>query len=81
MPACFCRHMVGLTSTLLAVAAVTASGGGLGLFDHLIGAAEERERDREAKRLGGVEIDHQFELRRLHHWQVGGFSFLRIRPA
>src|SRR5262249_6621244 len=31
---------------------------------------EERRRDFEAKRLGGVQIDHQFELRRLQHGQI-----------
>ena len=29
-------------------------------------------RDVEAERLGGLEIDHQLELGRLHHRQVGG---------
>jgi hypothetical protein len=31
-------------------------------FDHLIGAAEQRHRHFETKRLCGLEIDDQFEL-------------------
>jgi hypothetical protein len=29
------------------------------LFDHLVGAAEQRERDGEAERLGGLEVEPQ----------------------
>jgi hypothetical protein len=32
------------------------------LFDHFVGAVEQRQRHGEAERLGGPEIDHQFEL-------------------
>jgi hypothetical protein len=32
------------------------------LFDHLVGAGEQRGRDSEAQRLGRSEIDYQLEL-------------------
>ena len=32
------------------------------LFDHLIRPQEERLRDREPERLGGLEVDYQLEL-------------------
>jgi len=41
------------------------------LFDDLGGASEDRWRHGEAERLGGVEIDHQLECRRLLYRQVG----------
>ena len=41
-------------------------------LDHLVGAGEERGRDREAEGLRGLEIDHQLELGRLLHGQIGG---------
>jgi hypothetical protein len=31
-------------------------------FDHPVGATEQRERDSEAERLGGLEIDEQLDL-------------------
>jgi hypothetical protein len=40
------------------------------LFDHLIGAGEQRGRHGKAKRPGGSEIDHQLDLGRLLDWQV-----------
>jgi hypothetical protein len=42
-----------------------------GLFDHLIGAGEQRGRHRQAQRLGGLEIDREFDLRRLLDRQIG----------
>src|SRR6516165_2084771 len=46
------------------------------LFDHLVGAQQERLGEFQPKRLGGPNIDHQFDFRRLQHWQVGGlFAF------
>ena len=39
-------------------------------LDHLVGTGEKGERDLKAKRLRGLEIDHQFELGGLLHGQV-----------
>src|SRR5262245_25534263 len=40
-------------------------------FDHLVGAGEHGRRQVEPKRLRGFEVDHQVELGRRLHWQVG----------
>src|SRR5258708_40293154 len=40
------------------------------LFDHLVGALQQRCRHFDAKRLCGLQIDHQFELGRLLDRQV-----------
>jgi hypothetical protein len=42
------------------------------LFDHLIGTAEQRERERDTERPGGLHIDDQLHLRGLVQRQVGG---------
>ena len=46
------------------------------LFDHLIGALQERLRDGEAERLGGLEIDDQLEFRRWLDRQIAGLGAL-----
>jgi hypothetical protein len=44
------------------------------LLNHLIRPLQERRRDREAERLGGLEVDDQFVLSRLLDGQVGGLG-------
>src|SRR5262249_54379256 len=39
-------------------------------FDHLVGGREERRRNGEAKQPGGLGVDNQLELARLHDRQV-----------
>src|SRR5258705_5088598 len=39
-------------------------------FNHLVGLREQRRRNVEAERLGGLEVQHQLELRRLLDWKV-----------
>ena len=46
------------------------------LFNHLVGAHEYGRRNGQAQRLGGLGIQHQFELGRLLDRQVGGQSTL-----
>jgi hypothetical protein len=45
-------------------------------FDHLVGTADQRKRDDEAERLGGLEVDDQFHLGGLLDRQIGGFFAL-----
>src|SRR5262245_66562924 len=45
-------------------------------LDHLVGAGEQRQRDRQAERLGGREIDHQLELDRGLNWKLARFRAL-----
>jgi hypothetical protein len=41
-------------------------------LDHLVGAAEDRLRDREPERLGGLQVDDQLELGGWLDWQIAG---------
>src|SRR5258707_10890176 len=43
----------------------------IALFDHLVGALQQRRRHFDAKRLCGLQIDHQLEPGRLFDRQVG----------
>src|SRR5262249_5337878 len=45
-------------------------------FDHLVGAAEQREWHREPKRLGSLEVKDQFDFGELLHRQIGGILAL-----
>ena len=57
----------------------TAANEALGwLFNDLIGADEQDPRDHEAERLGGREVDHQLELRRLPYGSSPGLAPFRI---
>src|SRR5713226_7517729 len=40
-------------------------------FNHRVGAAEQREREGDPERLGGLEVDDQLDLRGLLDRQVG----------
>jgi hypothetical protein len=40
------------------------------LLDHLVGPQQQRVRNCEPERLGGLEIDHKLEARRLKHRQI-----------
>src|SRR5262249_10152670 len=40
-------------------------------FDHLVGAGKQRGRHGDAERFRGLEVDHQLELSRPLHGQVG----------
>ena len=44
------------------------------LFDHLVGAGEQRRRHGYAEYPGGLVVDYQFQFRRLYHRKV-----LRLR--
>ena len=44
------------------------------LFDHLISAGDQRRRNRETERLGGLEIYCQLKVRRLLNGQIARFG-------
>src|SRR6267142_5587319 len=46
------------------------------LFDHVIRPLQERRWDREAEGLPGLEVDDEFELRRLLDGEIGGLGSL-----
>src|SRR5262249_56163926 len=46
------------------------------LFDYFIGARKQQWREREAERLGGLEIDNQLVLRRLLNREIGRLGAL-----
>src|SRR5262249_13019994 len=46
------------------------------LLDHLVSDGEHARRNSEAKRLGGLEIDHQVQFRGLQYGQIGRFRTL-----
>src|SRR5262245_4193288 len=45
-------------------------------FDHLVSAADKRQWNREAERLGGLEIDYQLDFGGLLHRKIGWFFAL-----
>jgi hypothetical protein len=55
------------------------------VIDYLVGAAKQREREREAECLDGLEIDHKLSFRDLLDRKVCGLSaledFARIDPT
>jgi hypothetical protein len=49
-------------------------------FDHLVGSGQQGFRDGDAERLGGLHVDHQFELCRLLNGQVGRLGAFEDPP-
>src|SRR5262245_30695009 len=57
--------------SLLGTYAFRPRASSIGSFNHLVGATEQRDREGEAERLGGLEIDDQLHLHRLLNRQIG----------
>ena len=57
-------------------ASSAASSSGIVLLDRVIGALQERRRDREPERLGGLHVDDQLELGGLLDGQVAWLGAL-----
>ena len=82
------RHEIGRLRHLLAVIAwrpptlavhsvsIAVRSPRPSLFDHLVGGGEQRWRHGEAEHPGGLGVDDQLELGRLHDRQVRGFGAL-----
>ena len=51
------------------------------LFDHLVGAGDQRRRHGEADGSRGLEIDDELELGRLCHRQVGAYAGRILKGA
>jgi len=47
------------------------------LLDDLVGSSQDRLRDRQAERLGGLEVDDELKPCGLFHREVGGRSALK----
>src|SRR5262249_48446405 len=50
-------------------------------LDHLVGEREQPIRHVETERLGGLEIDHELELGRLHHRRISRLLALEYSPG
>jgi hypothetical protein len=63
-------HLERLGCPLCAKSRHSALRRRLALFDHLVGADEQRRWDGQVEHRGGLIVDNQFELVRLHDRQV-----------
>ena len=80
-PSARCGHAAALARTAMCQEATYAPQQTALLFDHLVGAGEERRGHFEAERLGGFKIDYKLEFGWLQHRQVGRLLALKMRPA
>ena len=51
------------------------------LFDHLVGAAEQRQGHGKTECFRGLEVDNQLDFRGLLHRQIGRFLAFDTRPV